>query len=161
MLCDSQMSFPRIGPSACLLVLAIAGCANKGSPADDLGGGPDLAQAVDLALPDLAEPIYLASLPADLTGVDLGVPPDDAVLNWDAPTMNTDGTPLTDLAGYYVYHGLSSPITKANSTQLDVGNVTTYTFHHLPPGVHYFAVSAYTTTGDESDLTLTASKTIF
>ena len=24
-------------------------------------------------------------------------------LAWDAPTTNTDGTPVTDLAGYYLY----------------------------------------------------------
>ncbi len=29
-------------------------------------------------------------------------------LAWDAPTTNTDGTPLTDLAGYKIYYGPTS-----------------------------------------------------
>ncbi len=31
-------------------------------------------------------------------------------LSWDAPTINSDGSPLTDLAGYKVYYGTSSYI---------------------------------------------------
>src|SRR4030067_1427045 len=30
------------------------------------------------------------------------------MLTWDAPTTNTDGSPLTDLAGYKIYYGDSS-----------------------------------------------------
>jgi hypothetical protein len=31
-------------------------------------------------------------------------------VNWDAPTENTDGTPLTDLGGYRVAVGTSLPV---------------------------------------------------
>ena len=31
----------------------------------------------------------------------------NVTLNWNAPTTNSDGTPLTDLAGFKVYRSLS------------------------------------------------------
>lgn len=53
-------------------------------------------------------------------------------LSWDAPTTNTDGTKLTDLAGYYVYYGTAS----ATYTQKkDAGNVTTYQVNNLTDGL--------------------------
>jgi len=72
----------------------------------------------------------------------------DVSLSWDAPTTNEDGTPLTDLAGYTVYYGIES----ANYTEnIDVGNVLTYTVTNLSDGTYYFAVTAYDTSGNESD----------
>lgn len=80
-----------------------------------------------------------------------------ATLTWDAPTTNADGTPLTDLAGYKVYYGISS----GNYTvSIDVGNVTTYKIDDLSPGTYYFAVTAYDTSGNESDYSNEVSKVI-
>jgi len=44
-------------------------------------------------------------------------------LAWDSPTNNTDGTMLTDLAGFKVYWGNSG--TRVYSNEVNVGNVTT------------------------------------
>jgi hypothetical protein len=78
-------------------------------------------------------------------------------LTWEAPTTVSDGTPLTDLAGYKIYYGTSS----GNYTEvIDAGNVTTYTVGSLPPGTYYFAVTAYNGSGNESDYSNEASKTI-
>ena len=72
-----------------------------------------------------------------------------ASLNWDAPTINADGTPLIDLAGYKVYYGTSSGNYSQN---INVGNVTTYTVNNLTEGVtYYFATAAYDTVGNESE----------
>jgi hypothetical protein len=69
-------------------------------------------------------------------------------LSWDTPTTNVDGTPLTDLAGYKVYHGTAL----GNYSQyIDVGNVLNYMVSNLENGVvYYFAVTAYDTSGNES-----------
>jgi hypothetical protein len=76
---------------------------------------------------------------------------------YKAPTTNADGTPLTDLGGYKVYYGLSS----GNYTNsLDVGNVTTYKIYNLTPGTYYFAVTAYDTSGNESDYSNEVSRII-
>jgi len=77
-----------------------------------------------------------------------------ATLSWDAPTTNSDGTPLTDLAGYKVYCGIAS---RTYSYKEDVFNVKTYPVNKLEsvcitnPNTYYFAVKAYDTAKNESD----------
>ena len=66
---------------------------------------------------------------------------------WDPPTTNADGTSLTDLAGYKLYHGTAS---RQYAMVLDVGNATAFTVDSLPAGTRYFAVTAYDASGNES-----------
>ncbi len=80
-----------------------------------------------------------------------------ATLSWNAPTTNTDGTPLTDLAGYKVHMGTSSG---NYTTVVDIGNVTTYAVSNLAPGTYYFVVTAYDSSSNESNFSNEASKTI-
>ena len=82
-----------------------------------------------------------------------------ATITWTAPVTNTDGSALTDLAGYHVHYGTSP---SALSTVVDVGSpgTTTYTVGNLSSGTWYFAVTAYTTSGLESALSKTGSKSI-
>jgi hypothetical protein len=81
-----------------------------------------------------------------------------ATLNWDAPTQNTDGTPLTDLAGYKIYYGTNA----AQLTQQITlnGPSTTYVVNGLTSGTYYFAVTAYTADGTESAQSNVGTKTI-
>ena len=82
-----------------------------------------------------------------------------ATLSWVTPTQNTDGTPLTNLAGFRVAYGT----TASNLTQLiEVANpgLTSYVVSNLGSGTWYFAVRAYTSVGAESSLSNVASKTI-
>lgn len=70
-------------------------------------------------------------------------------INWNAVTTNQDGTPLTDLAGYRVYHGTTNggPYPDVQ----DVGGVLTYQWNGLLPGLtHYFVIRAYDTSNNES-----------
>jgi uncharacterized repeat protein (TIGR02543 family) len=73
-----------------------------------------------------------------------------ATLSWDPPSINADGTPLTDLAGYKIYYGTSS----GNYSQsIDVGNVTTYSVNNLTDGLtYYFATTAHDNSGNQSSL---------
>ena len=82
-----------------------------------------------------------------------------ASLTWTAPTTNTDGSALTNLAGYHIYYGTSPA---ALSTMIDVANpgTTTYSVSSLGSGTWYFAVNAYTTGGVDSVLSNTSSKSI-
>jgi hypothetical protein len=82
-----------------------------------------------------------------------------ATLSWSSPTQNTDGSQLTDLAGFRVYHG-TSPDTLDEMTQLPGASTNGYQFNQLATGAHYFAVSAYTTSGVESALSTVGSKMI-
>jgi hypothetical protein len=80
-----------------------------------------------------------------------------ASLTWFAPTTNTDGTPLSDLAGFKIYYGTAPGV---YGTPLDVGNTNTYTISGLSPGTYYFAVTAYDASGSESERSGEASKVI-
>jgi major membrane immunogen (membrane-anchored lipoprotein) len=82
-----------------------------------------------------------------------------ATLSWSAPTQNTDGSSLTDLAGYRVYHG-TSPTSLTDMTQVAGASSSGYTYTQLASGTHYFAVSAYTVGGVESAMSSVGSKTI-
>ena len=82
-----------------------------------------------------------------------------ADVSWTPPTTNTDGSTLTNLAGYNIYYGTSP---NALNQQVQVSNVgvTNYVISGLTTGTWYFAVTAYTSTGTESGLSNVASKTI-
>lgn len=82
-----------------------------------------------------------------------------ATLSWTAPTTNTNGSALTNLAGYHIYYGTSPA---ALSSTIDIANpgTTSYSVSSLASGTWYFAVNAYTTGGMDSALSNTGSKTI-
>ena len=82
-----------------------------------------------------------------------------ANLSWSVPTQNTDGTPLTDLAGYHIYYGTSagtwtSTITVSEATE------TSYVVAGLAKGTYYFAIVAFNSEGDDSPQSNIESKTI-
>ena len=82
----------------------------------------------------------------------------NASLSWTAPTTNTDGSVLTDLAGYHIYYG-SSPT--ALSEEVTVSNgVTSYNLEGLTAGTWYFEVTSYTSSGAQSAPSNMASKII-
>lgn len=83
-----------------------------------------------------------------------------ATLSWAAPTTNTDGTPLTDLAGFKVYYGTVSPVDKTNGQSIDVGNVTGSALSGLSAGTYFFRVTAYDIFGNESSYSEEVSKVI-
>jgi Fibronectin type III domain len=70
-------------------------------------------------------------------------------LTWVAPTDNTNGTPLTDLAGYHIHYG-TNPENLTKVIDLAGTSTTEYEVSGLAPGTYYFAISAYTTAGTES-----------
>lgn len=84
---------------------------------------------------------------------------DSASLQWTAPTTNTNGSALTDLAGYHIYYGRSPSSLTATVTVADPGT-TSYRVANLGGGTWYFAVNAYTTSGAESARSNTDSKAI-
>ena len=72
-----------------------------------------------------------------------------ASLTWMPPTQNTDGTTLTNLAGYRIVYGVSaSQLTQ--TIQLTNAGMSSYLVENLAPGTYYFAIRAYTSSGAES-----------
>jgi hypothetical protein len=74
-----------------------------------------------------------------------------SVLTWVPPTTNSDGTPLTDLAGYLIDYG-NAPGALTWRVRLPNPGLTTYTLTGLAPGRYYLGIRAFNATGAESDL---------
>lgn len=74
-----------------------------------------------------------------------------AALSWTPPTQNTNGTALTNLAGYRVVYGRSSS-NLDQIVQITNTSVSTHTVTGLASGRWYFAVKAYNTSSLESDV---------
>ena len=88
----------------------------------------------------------------------------DATLSWTAPTQNTDGSALTDLAGYKIYAGLvqGGPY---GDVSITINNPTTTTF--VVPGLaegttYFFVTTAFNSASpvQESDFSNEVSKLI-
>jgi hypothetical protein len=82
-----------------------------------------------------------------------------ATLDWMPPTQNSDGSVLTNLAGYTVYYG-TSPNDLSQSVKVTNPGLTAYTVTGLNSGTWYFAVTSYSADGVESGRTSTVSTTI-
>lgn len=81
-----------------------------------------------------------------------------AMLTWDAPTTDTDGTPIVGLAGYHIFMGtdpnnlsLRGGVNGAQSTSFEVSGIG--------PGTFYFAVTAFNEDGEESAKSNLGNKT--
>jgi hypothetical protein len=82
-----------------------------------------------------------------------------ATLDWLPPTENSDGSVLTNLAGYTVYYG-TSPGNLTQSVKVTNPGLTAYAVTGLASGTWYFAVTSYSADGVESTRTSTVSTKI-
>ena len=82
-----------------------------------------------------------------------------ASLSWSRPTENTNGTPLTDLAGYVIRYGTSSTALN-NKISVASASATGAEITNLSPGNWSFAVSAINTANVESQFSTIVGKTI-
>jgi hypothetical protein len=82
-----------------------------------------------------------------------------ATLDWMPPTQNSDGTILTNLAGYTVYFG-TSPNDLSQSVKVSNPGLASYSVTGLTSGTWYFAVTSYSADGVESTRTSTVTTTI-
>jgi hypothetical protein len=89
----------------------------------------------------------------------LAVASGSATLSWTPPTTNTDGSPLTNLAGYRVYWGPSAG-TYPNSVTVNNPGLSSYVVSNLAPGTYHFTVTAVNSSGVESARSNSGSKTI-
>jgi hypothetical protein len=100
-----------------------------------------------------------ASLPAFTIAVSAPAAGASSVsLAWQAPTENSDGSPLTDLKGYKIHYGTKS-LTYSAAISVDNPTLTRYMVSSLPAGKYYFAVAAYNSHGLESTLSEEVSAT--
>ena len=99
-----------------------------------------------------------ASLPAfsvAVTETALGT----VTLSWAAPTQNSDGSPLMDLAGYKIYYRKNSG-SYNQAVRLDNPSISTYVVEELSPATYYFAATALNTSGVESSFSAEVTRTV-
>ena len=82
-----------------------------------------------------------------------------ANLTWTAPTQNSDGTSLADLAGYTIFYG-TDPAQMTQTIAVDSPSTSTYQVSNLPAGTFYFAVAALASDGTQSVDSSVATKVI-
>jgi|GEM_PF-2319093 len=75
---------------------------------------------------------------------------ESTALAWEPPAQNTNGSEITDLAGYNLYFGTEPgrynqvrPVRDASQTELELP---------VEPGTYYLAMTAYDMSGNESEL---------
>lgn len=101
------------------------------------------ALAIDDVAPDVPGGVY-GEISADGT---------QFTLRWTTVTINSDGTPSTDLAGYRIYRstGLWGPFTLVDSTA-----ATNYTIARSTAQSYFYAVTAYDSAANESGMSMLA-----
>jgi len=82
-----------------------------------------------------------------------------ATLGWVAPTLNTNGTPLTNLAGYIISYGTNSS-SLTNVVTISSATATSFEIAGLAAGTWYFTIEAYNTEGVASSQSVSESKAI-
>lgn len=80
-------------------------------------------------------------------------------LSWTPPTQNTDGTTLTDLAGYRIYYGLSAG-TYPNKIDINTAGISTFVVENLTPNTYYVVATSINSMGIESSYSNVAIKTV-
>lgn len=72
-----------------------------------------------------------------------------ALVSWTPPTENTDGSTLTDLAGYKIRYG-TSPGSYSETITITGSGLTSYLVESLGVSDWYFVMTAFNSSGIES-----------
>jgi hypothetical protein len=95
---------------------------------------------------------YQARLPAfSITVYSSGtqLSPGSATIGWMPPTENTNGSTLTNLAGYRIYYG-TSPTSLGHVVNITNPGLASYVLSNLAAGTWYAALTSVNTSGAES-----------
>jgi len=82
-----------------------------------------------------------------------------ATVNWNPPTQNTNGSTITNLAGYTIEYGTNKS-SLTSSIKVTNPGLTSYVIENLAAGTYYFGVTAYNSAGGSSSVSSIVSKTI-
>jgi Putative Ig domain len=136
------------------------GWATFNSATGDLSGTPTAADVgtysnITIGVSDGTTSVSLPAFQIAVTQIANG----SATLTWVPPTQNTNGTPLTNLAGYQIYYGTSATV-MSQSVKIANPGIVTYVVSNLSPGTWYFSVRDYTSANVESGTSTVVSTTI-
>jgi hypothetical protein len=145
MMMTRGLGSPRIATLAlaALVCAGLAACNDSGSPASGSAASAGVATSSS-------------------GGTSPGRPADKSItLSWSPPTRNSDGSSLSNLAGYTLHYGTNSE-DYTGSIEITNPTATSYVVSdsNFPPGTYYFAISAYNAQQVSSSLSGEVSVTI-
>jgi len=75
--------------------------------------------------------------------------PTSYTVSWGPPSLNDDGTPLDDLAGYRIYYGT---VSREYNQEIAINSpgVTSYLIENLAPGTYFLVMTSVNSSGVES-----------
>ncbi len=111
--------------------------------------------SISITVSDGQHSASLAPFSVTVNQVGLG----SATLSWTPPTQNSDGSPLTDRAGYRIYYG-NEPGNHQTFIQIDNPGITIYVVENLTPNTYYFVSTAFNSNGVESPFSNEAVKVV-
>ena len=115
----------------------------SGTPsASDIG----MYDGLEIAVSDGVEQATIGPFSVEVVAASLG----SVTIAWQAPTTRSDGSALTNLAGYRIYYGQDS---RNYSQSVDLGSpgLSTYVISDLAAGTWYFAMKSRDANGIESE----------
>jgi hypothetical protein len=123
----------------------------SGTPSQaQVGTYSDIRISVSDGTIETALPAFSIQVVATATG--------SALLTWNPPTQNEDGSAINDLVGYRVYWGTAQD-NYSNSASVGAG-LSSYVVDQLTPARWYFALTAVNSAGIESAYSNVASKQV-
>jgi hypothetical protein len=127
------------------------GWANFDPATGRLAGTPGRAGVFAGIVISASDGVNRVELPSfDIDVRDVATSTGSATLTWTPPNERTDGSALTDLAGYRVYHGPAADRLSLTA-QIDNPGITSFMFEGLSAGQWAFTVTAIDRDGRESD----------
>lgn len=141
-------------------VANLPGWASFNASTGRISGTPTAAQVgaysnITISVSDGTANVSLAAFSITVSDVGTGT----ATLSWTPPTSNSDGTTLTNLAGYHIRYGRTAS-NLDQTVSLDNPSINRYVVENLSAGTWYFAVMAVNASGVTSTLSNTSNKTI-
>ena len=134
--------------------------ANFDSTTGNLAGTPDSSNigttfSITISVSDGTAEASLAPFDLEVGQVPLG----SATVSWSKPTTDSDGTTLTDLAGFRVHYGTSSQ-NYLLTAEINDETAESLLIPNLEAGTYFFAVTAFDHNDNESLLSAEVSKVI-
>src|ERR1700722_11275127 len=130
------------------------------------------ASAISIALAGCGGSTESAGLTSDASAVVAGNSPastgtgpitpstaDNVTLSWSAPTENTNGSALTNLAGYVIHYGTSANA-MTQTIDINTAGMLTYVVDNLSAGNWYFQIVSVNTAGVQSSPSSTVTASI-
>jgi len=138
-----------------MLAIALAGCGDDESGSSGVGSTTSSTGASSSVPPqtvaDTGSGTSTTTTPPATPPTSTPASSSNVTFGWQAPTENSNGTPITNLAGYKIHYGTAS---QQYTQVVEVSNpsLSRYVMDSLPSGTYYFAITAYNAQGIESAL---------